>query len=293
MGILVISVSAFLFIDLYMIRHTNYYKFLTSAITATLLLLSLSAVFFMLNIKIDLTIDQAISNTLVLNLILFVIFFSLREGATSNYFKRKIETGRSDSANSTVVDTSAIIDGRIISLCEAKIITNKLTIPEFVIREMQLISDSSNHEKRKKGRRGLDLLKKMKSSDTISINILPVDYDFLRGVDNKLLHFAKEENALLISTDFNLIKVAEVEGVSVLNINKVASILKPPYSVYDKIKVNISKKGNSVKQGIGYLDDDTMVVIEEGEKFIGQTKIVQVTSFVQSDSGKMIFGRLI
>ena len=121
---------------------------------------------------------------------------------------------------------------------------------------------------------------------------MPVDYDFLKGVDNKLLHFAKEQNARLITTDFNLIKVAEVEGVSVLNINKLATILKPSYSVNEKIKISIVKKGNTKKQGIGYLEDDTMVVVEDGEKFIGQTKTVRVTSFVQSHSGKMLFSKL-
>ena len=290
--IFIFSLIAFLFVDMYVVKNIVYYKILTSILTATFILIALFCVISILDWKFSFPIDEAIVNTAILELILLAVFFSLRMGATSLYFRKKLEGGTSNAKNTIIVDTSAIIDGRIVELCESGFISPNLVIPEFVVRELQLISDSSNHEKRKKGRRGLDLLKKMKSSDAMSITIMPVDYDFLKGVDNKLLHFAKEQNARLITTDFNLIKVAEVEGVSVLNINKLATILKPSYSVNEKIKISIVKKGNTKKQGIGYLEDDTMVVVEDGEKFIGQTKTVRVTSFVQSHSGKMLFSKL-
>ena len=291
--VLVISVLIFLFVDLYIIKNAIYHSVLTTIITAALLFVSLFAVCSILGIKVSFKMDTSLINTIILNASLLIIFFSLREGATAIYFKKKEVDSTANNKNLVVVDTSAIIDGRIMELCEAGFISNKLVIPEFVVRELQLISDSSNHEKRKKGRRGLDLLKKMKSSDHMSMTIMPVDYDFIKGVDNKLLHFAKDQNARLVTTDFNLIKVAEVEGVISLNINKVATILKPAYAVNEKIKITIVKKGNSKKQGVGYLEDDTMVVVDDAEKFIGQTKTVQVSSFVQSQSGKMLFCKLI
>ncbi len=290
--VFVVSTVVFLFVDLYVVKYATYYKILTTVVTTSLLFVSFFAVCSVLGIKVSFNIDQAMTNTIVLSTTLLIIFFSLREGATTTYFKKNLEGAAADNKNSVVIDTSAIIDGRIMELCEAGFVTNKLVVPEFVVRELQLISDSSNHEKRKKGRRGLDLLKKMKSSDNMSITILSVDYENIKGVDNKLLHFAKEQDARLITTDFNLIKVAEVEGVDSLNINKLATILKPNYAVNEKIKINIIKKGNSKNQGIGYLEDDTMVVIDEAEKFIGRTKTVQVNSFVQSQSGKMLFCKL-
>ena len=157
---------------------------------------------------------------------------------------------------------------------------------------MQFISDSSNHEKRKKGRRGLDFLNRMKNSEKLFVSIVSIDYDD-KGVDNKLLRYAKENNTKLITTDFNLVKVARLEGVIVLNINEVATVLKPNYFQGDRIKVNIVKKGNSKNQGVGYLEDDTMVIVEEAEKFIGVLKTVAVTSFMQSNSGKIVFARLV
>ena len=285
------SLLIFLFIDFYVMRKIGFYKVLTMGLTSILFLGSLYFVFSLMGIQAKINLDTSLANVFIINGVLLVIFFSLRIGATAIYFKKKTESS-TPQENICVLDTSTIIDGRVIDLSEAGFLFYNMIVPEFVVQELQLISDSSNHEKRKKGRRGLEMLKRMKNSERVSITFLPVDYDFLKGVDNKLLHFAKEHKAHLITTDYNLIKVAEVQNISVININKIATILKPAYSVGERLKVNIIKKGNSKRQGVAYLEDDTMVVVEEGERYIGQTRSIVVTSFVQSSSGKMLFCKL-
>jgi uncharacterized protein YacL len=284
----------FLFIDFVVIKRVAFYKVLTTAIMAVLLLISLVVVLHLINIGtlFDLSyLPLVVKKIIVTFLILEVLYVSMNYGGSAHFFRK--DKAEDESKDIFIMDTSAIIDGRVIDACSAGFLTQSLIIPEFVIREMQLIADSSIHEKRKKGRRGLNTLKKMKESDQLSINILSTDFDELRGVDNKLLALAKEVKGKVVTTDFNLVKVCEVEGVDVININKLATILKPQHSVNEKVKVHITKKGNSKKQGVGYLDDDTMVVIDDGEKFINQTKLAIVTAYIQSETGKMLFCKLI
>ncbi|HMB01325.1 MAG TPA: TRAM domain-containing protein [Spirochaetota bacterium] len=285
----------FLFIDRYVIVKIKFYKILTASILLALLLFIIFLLLQITGFKMELAIPEGsvrvIKNSLFIFILLMAVYISLNIAESATFFRKK-EQESSGNIESYIVDTSAIIDGRLKGICEAGFLSESLIIPEFVVREMQLISDSSNHEKRKKGRRGLDILRKMKESDKLSINIPTVDYDFLKGVDNKLLHYARKNQCNIITTDYNLFKVAQVEGIKVLNINSIATVLKPNYNIGDKLKVNISKKGNNKNQGVGYMDDDTMVVIEEGEKYIGETKPVVVTSYVQSSSGKMVFCKL-
>lgn len=277
----------------FVVKKVPFHKIIAALIIWLLACAPLFFIVHILNMSFSIeSNEEPLARYFLFNISLLAIFFSVRLGATSDYFKKKGENELHGSEEIFVVDTSAVIDGRIVEVCESGFLSPHLIIPEFVVKELQLISDSSNHEKRKKGRRGLDLLNRMKNSEKLSVQIANMDYD-AKGVDNKLLVLAKEKGAAIVTTDFNLMKVAELDGIKVLNINKLATILKPYYNVGDKIKVTVIKKGNNPNQGVSYLEDDTMVVVEDGEQHIGKLKQVVVTSYVQSDSGKMVFCKII
>ena len=279
------------FVELYFIKRVEFYKILTTALLIGLFFAIIFSMRHALSIPISLPLNEEWGTVLILYISAFALYTALQVGASSIYFRKRLPLSR--QADTCLVDTCAIIDGRILDISKSGFMPKSLIIPEFVVRELQLISDSHLHEKRTKGRRGLDLLKEMKNSDSLSIQISDEDYPKIKGVDNKLLHMAKQKNAKIITTDYNLFKVADVEGVKVLNINYLASLLKPVLNSGDKVKVAITKKGNNKRQGIGYLENDTMMVIEEGEKHIGSAKFVVITSFIQNDSGRIAFCKLI
>ncbi|MBL8995285.1 MAG: hypothetical protein JNM63_18210 [Spirochaetia bacterium] len=280
----------FLALEFFVFHKVQFYKVLTFLLTLFLILSVVAIAFSVMNIPVKFKV-QIPGGAIALYLLLIAIYAALYYGETAAFF-RPANAETVDTNNLFIIDTSALIDGRIFQVCEAGFLTKNLCVPEFVVRELQLIADSTNHEKRKKGRRGLQILNDLKGNDKLSVNILAIDYENLRGVDNKLLQLAKDRKARIITTDFNLIKVAQVEGVEVININQMATLLKPPYAVGEVVKANIVKKGNNRKQGIAYLDDDTMVVVEDGERFIGTTQNVLVTSYIQSETGKMLFCRI-
>lgn len=289
-----LSFGALFFVDQFVLKKIKFYRILTTALTMSLMLLMLAILLYIFNIQPEFTIikeNPLMTEMILVMVFLLTVYLSLNYGGAATYFRKVM--AEPEDKEVYLVDTSAIIDGRVLDVCKAGFLSRHLVIPEFVVREMQLIADSSIHEKRKKGRRGLSILRKIKESDDLSINIPTTDMKNIRGVDNKLLAMAKEQKANIISTDYNLIKVAEVEGIKVVNVNKLATILKPQHGVGEKVKVNITKKGNSKNQGVGYLDDDTMVVIDDGEKFINQSKMAIVTAYVQSETGKMLFCKLI
>jgi len=193
-----------------------------------------------------------------------------------------------------VLDTSAIVDGRIADLCESRLFDAPVIVPRFVLNELQLIADSSDKLKRNRGRRGLDVLKKMQGSPTIDIEIDETsapEIEEAKGVDQKLLIFAKVYNGRLATTDYNLTKVAQVRAVDVININDLANSLKVVALPGETMRVRIVKPGEEADQGIGYLDDGTMIVVEGARSKIGREVILSVTSSLQTSAGKMIFGR--
>lgn len=295
-GICGIFVGSLFFVDFILIRQVPFFKLLTalvSAITMLSIVLLVSVLVERYSLVENLVgkFPQETKSLVVLSACIVSLYYSVRVAESSNYFKRTSDVVAATGMDH-LVDTSAIIDGRLLEVCEAGFLSTKLVVPEFVVQELQYISDSFSHERRKKGRRGLDLLKRMKNSDKLSVSILQLDFDFIKGVDNKLIHLCKERGSVLITNDYNLIKVAELQGIKVLSINKVATILRPMYGAGDRLKVSVLKKGSSKNQGVAYLEDDTMVVVEEGEKYIGHTKNVVVTQFIQSDSGKILFCRL-
>jgi uncharacterized protein YacL len=190
-----------------------------------------------------------------------------------------------------ILDTSVIIDGRVADICETGFLDGILVIPHFVLRELQQVADSADALKRNRGRRGLDILQRIQKMAGITVQFVENDYPAVREVDMKLIELAKEFEAKIVTNDFNLNKVAQLRGVEVLNINELANALKPVYLPGETMKVFILKEGKEFNQGIAYLDDGTMVVVDNARKMIGKTVDCSVTSVLQTTAGKMIFGR--
>lgn len=190
-----------------------------------------------------------------------------------------------------ILDTSVIIDGRIYEICRAGFLEGTIIIPEFVLKELQLIADSADDLKRVRGRRGLDILQKIQKELDMVVEITDRDFESVREVDLKLLKLAQEIDGKVVTTDYNLNKVAEVHGVKVLNINELSNAVKPMAIPGDIMHVNVVKEGKESHQGVAYLDDGTMIVVEEGREFVGQDIELIVTSVLQTPAGRMIFGR--
>jgi uncharacterized protein YacL len=197
----------------------------------------------------------------------------------------------SSRKSSKVLDTSVIIDGRVADICKTGFLEGTLVVPHFVLRELQQIADSADSAKRNRGRRGLDVLEKIKSVPGVTVQIVEKDYPDVKEVDLKLIELAKEMTAKIVTNDFNLNKVSQLRGVEVLNINELANALKPVVLPGETMKVFILKEGKEYNQGVAYLDDGTMVVVDNARRMIGKTIATQVTSVLQTTAGKMIFGR--
>ncbi len=190
-----------------------------------------------------------------------------------------------------ILDTSVIIDGRIADICDTGFIGGTLVIPQFILKELQFVADSADGMKRQRGRRGLDVLDHIQKSSQVSTIISEMDFPEVKDVDSKLIELAKQMDAKIITNDFNLNKVAQLQGLHVLNINELANAIKPVVLPGETIKVFILKEGKEKDQGVAYLDDGTMVVVDNSRKMIGQNIDVTVTSVLQTTVGKMIFGR--
>jgi uncharacterized protein YacL len=202
------------------------------------------------------------------------------------FFKEK-SSGRSYK----ILDTSVIIDGRITDLCDTGFIEGTLVIPQFVLKELQFIADSGDSLKRQRGRRGLDVLNHLQKSSQISVVIWEMDFPEIRDVDSKLMELARQLDAKIVTNDVNLNKVAKLRGISVLNINELANALRPVVLPGESMRIFILKEGKEKDQGVGYLDDGTMVVVDNSRRLVGQNVDITVTSVLQTTVGKMIFGR--
>jgi uncharacterized protein YacL len=194
-----------------------------------------------------------------------------------------------------VLDTSVIIDGRIADICDTRVIDNKLIVPRFVLQELQSIADSSDKLKRNRGRRGLDVLKRLQTNPKVELQMHEANVSELREVgrvDERLVAFAKAIGGRVMTNDFNLNKIAQLQGVEVINLNEVANSLKTVALPGECMAVRLVKAGDQLGQGVGYLDDGTMVVVEQGRSQIGQEVPITVTSVLQTPAGRMIFGRI-
>ena len=204
-----------------------------------------------------------------------------------------VRLSRQDESESMIViDTSVIIDGRITDICKTKFLEGKLIVPRFVLKELQQIADSSDPIKRQRGRRGLEVLNTIQKDLGVHLTIHEEDFPDVPEVDAKLVKLAKLLGAMILTVDFNLNRVATIQNVRVLNINELANALKPVVFPGETMEIKLIKEGKEHNQAIGYLEDGTMVVVEEGRKFIGQTMKVAVTSVLQTQAGRMIFTKM-
>ncbi|MFN3395228.1 MAG: PIN/TRAM domain-containing protein [Thermodesulfovibrionales bacterium] len=203
----------------------------------------------------------------------------------------RVFRGQIADENLKVLDTSVIIDGRIAEVCEAGFLDGIFVVPQFILQELQHIADSPDPLKRARGRRGLDILHRIQKMSHITVRITDEDFPKIKEVDSKLVALARTHDAKIITNDFNLNKVAELQGVTVLNINELANALKPVVLPGESMRVFVIKEGKEYNQGVAYLDDGTMVVVENGRRLIGKNAEVTVTSVLQTTAGRMIFSK--
>jgi len=234
---------------------------------------------------------------LTLALVFFMAYVGLMVGAAKGDYIELSALGGifSDKAakrDLKILDTSVIIDGRIADVAETGFLTGTLIIPQFILRELQQVADSPDSSKRQRGRRGLDMLNRLRNNSSLDIQIVETDFPAVREVDLKLIELGKQLDAVIVTNDFNLNKVSQLRGVSVLNINELANALKPVVLPGEAMRVFILKEGKEYNQGVAYLDDGTMVVVDNARRLIGRNTDIAVTSVLQTTAGKMIFGRL-
>ncbi len=241
--------------------------------------------------------DQPLKSFLTLTLTLFMAYVGLLVGAAKgDYIDLSalggILTDLQAKQSVKILDTSVIIDGRVADIAAAGFMGGVILIPQFVLRELQQIADSSDSAKRNRGRRGLDILQRIQKNSNLEVQINEADFPNVREVDLKLIELGKQLNAPIVTNDFNLNKVAHLRGVEVLNINELANALKPVVLPGEIMKVFILKEGKEYNQGVAYLDDGTMVVVDNARRLIGKNVDMIVTSVLQTTAGKMIFGKV-
>jgi uncharacterized protein YacL len=225
-----------------------------------------------------------------------VAVFAMRENDILNILKARFpssgENGEGgEGGRRVLLDTSVIIDGRIADIAHTGFIAGPMLVPSFVLVELQHIADSSDGLRRQRGRRGLDILNRLQKDQSVPIRITDLDVEGVRDVDDKLVILAKQLRCPIVTNDYNLNRVAELQGVSVLNINELANAVKAVFLPGENIEVNVIQEGKEVGQGVGYLDDGTMVVVEDGKELIGNAVSVLVTKVLQTAAGRMIFAR--
>lgn len=217
----------------------------------------------------------------------------LAGGRQARAFERRFFPGQTSTVNDSepkkILDTSVLIDGRVADVVQAGFLSGPLVVPAFVLHELQLVADSSDSARRNRGRRGLDLVRKLQESHGVEVE--SQDFANVREVDLKLIELAKLRHAFIVTNDFNLSKLAGVHGVAVLNINELASALKPVVIPGEIMRVFVSKEGKEANQGVAYLEDGTMVVVDNARRVISKTVDITVTSVLQTTAGKMIFGK--
>jgi uncharacterized protein YacL len=239
--------------------------------------------------------DNYITFIKIISLIIIVylgISLGIKKGGESEQRMDKYSNKKSPY-RVLILDTSVIIDGRIADVAEVGFINGEIIVPKFIIKELQYIADSGEPIKRVRGRRGLDILKRMQQDiSNVSIKITGHDFPKIKEADLKLVELAKKISGIIITNDHNLNKVADLQGVKVLNLNELSNALKPIVLPGEKIHILIAKEGKEEKQGIGYLEDGTMVVVDDAKEFIGNQLDVTVTSILQTPTGRMVFSKI-
>ncbi|MBI4974220.1 MAG: TRAM domain-containing protein [Candidatus Omnitrophica bacterium] len=244
-------------------------------------------------IPMDIKLFSSIQITLILVFCYLGMIIAMRGKDEFNLIIPYVKFARQDKKEDIILlDTSVIIDGRIADICQTRFIEGRLVIPRFVLKELQQIADSDDSLKRNRGRRGLDILNKIQKNSSLDVRIHEEDFPEIKDVDAKLVKLAKVLSAKIFTNDFNLNKIAELQGISVLNINELANTLRPVVLPGETMEARIVKEGKEHNQGVAYLDDGTMVVIDNSRHLIGSVVKIVVTSVLQTSAGRMIFGKL-
>jgi len=244
-------------------------------------------------IPMSIELFSAIQIILILVFCYLGMIIAMRGKDEFNLIIPYVKFVRQDKKDDIVIlDTSVIIDGRIADIFQTHFVEGRIVIPRFVLKELQQVADSQDALKRNRGRRGLDILNKIQKNTALDVRIQEEDFPEVKEVDAKLVKLAKLLGAKIFTNDFNLNKVAELQGVSVLNINELANSLRPVVLPGETMEIRVSKEGKEYNQGIAYLDDGTMVVVDNSKHLIGQTIKVVVTSVLQTSAGRMIFAKL-
>ncbi|HTH39108.1 MAG TPA: TRAM domain-containing protein [Pyrinomonadaceae bacterium] len=256
---------------------------------------------FLIGVLISIQKESAVSaemqTFLTISLAFFMGYVGLMVGAAKGDYLDLSALGgifsdKSVKRDYKILDTSVIIDGRIADVSETGFLGGTLIIPNFILAELQQVADSADSSKRQRGRRGLDMLQRLRNNSKLDVQILETDFPSIKEVDLKLIELGKQMDAVIVTNDFNLNKVSQLRGVSVLNINELANALKPVVLPGEAMRVFVLKEGKEYNQGVAYLDDGTMVVVDNARRLIGKTADISVTSVLQTTAGKMIFGRL-
>lgn len=270
---------------------TKSYKVLSSFLFA--------AIFLVIGFVVTSSLNSVLENEAIRLVVLFMFVYIGIVIGNRNYKSVENFINKTNSKGGKgksvcmpkLLDTSTLIDGRIANIVDTDFIEGSLVIPVFVLKELQNIADSHDHLRRQKGRRGLNVLKRLQEQTGLHVEIDSTNFDDIGTVDEKLIALAKKIGAVIITTDFNLMKVAEIQTIKALNLNNLAIALRQTILPGEELIINVSKEGKDPSQGVGYLDDGTMVVVEQGKKNIGEKLKVEVTSLLQTESGRIIFTR--
>jgi len=279
------------------IRRASLKTLIGAAIGSIIGIIGAALIGFLLTVSAQGAIDSQLRLFITLALTLFMAYVGLMIGAVKGDYIDLSALGgilsaeRGPRNQHMILDTSVIIDGRVADIAETGFLSGTLIIPQFVLRELQQVADSADATKRNRGRRGLDILQRLQKKTYLDVEISEIDFPNVREVDMKLIELAKQLNGKIVTNDFNLNKVARLRDVKVLNINELANALKPVVLPGETMKVLVLKEGKEYNQGVAYLDDGTMVVIDNARRMIGKTIDISVTSVLQTTAGKMIFGR--
>jgi uncharacterized protein YacL len=279
------------------VRRASLKSLIGAAVGSLLGIVGAFLIGVLISIQKEAAVSAEMQTFLTISLAFFMGYIGLMVGAAKGDYLDLTalggifsdKTGRPDYK---ILDTSVIIDGRIADVAETGFLGGALIIPHFILNELQQVADSPDSSKRQRGRRGLDMLQRLRNNSKLDVQIVETDFPAVKEVDLKLIELGQQLEAVIVTNDFNLNKVSQLRGVEVLNINELANALKPVVLPGEIMRVFILKEGKEYNQGVAYLDDGTMVVVDNARRLIGKTADISVTSVLQTTAGKMIFGRL-
>lgn len=279
------------------VRKASLKTLIGAAVGSILGILGAFLIGVLISIQKEAAVSAEMQTFLTIALAFFMAYVGLMAGAAKGDYLDLSALGgifseKGPKNDCKILDTSVIIDGRIADVAETGFLGGTLIIPQFILTELQQVADSPDSSKRQRGRRGLDMLQRLRNNSKLDIQIIETDFPQVREVDLKLIELGKQLDAVIVTNDFNLNKVSQLRGVDVLNINELANALKPVVLPGEAMRVFILKEGKEHNQGVAYLDDGTMVVVDDARRLIGRSADIAVTSVLQTTAGKMIFGRL-